>query len=708
MGIGRLRKVLKITGLLILLLVLFAVGAGVSGMRFLREDLPSADELETYKPPLVTRFFDLHDSLLAEFYIERRNPVPLRMVPKYMVEGVITMEDRKFYQHWGVNLLSVFKAALLNLRAGRVVRGGSTITQQLARALFLTQERSFVRKLKEALLAMEIESTYSKDKILEMYLNQIYFGHGAYGIESAARTYFDKNVNQLTLGEAALLAGIIRSPTAYSPFSNPERALRRRSVVLEAMVDAGKTTRRDAAQANNSPLGIKRAQAVATKGGPYFVEEVRKFVEHRFGSRMLYRDGVNVYTTLDLALQNKAEKTLAEWLRTYETTYKFESTLEENEPLPESLGFEGTSYLQAALVALDPRTGYVQAMVGGRSFQDSKFNRGTQARRQPGSAFKPFLWAAAVDNGFTASDIVHDSPIIVQVQDTIYKPSNYDHKFLGPITLRRALARSRNLVAVRLIQEIGESTVSEYAKRMGIRSRLARVLSLALGSSTISLLEMVSAYGVFANQGVRVEPTMIRRIVGREGEVMYEDLPYSMRVLSPQTAYIVTSMMQSVLNEGTGYGARLRGFTRPAAGKTGTTDNYSDAWFVGFTPDLVCGVWVGFDQMKKIARNATGANVALPAWTEFMKAAVEGKPVVDFVAPEDIVHASVCTRTGVLATTACPSTRDEVFVKGTDPTQFCSTHRVGVDKILEDEFQFEKLDRKSLESEEFNLSPGTR
>ncbi|MFQ5905889.1 MAG: penicillin-binding protein 1A [bacterium] len=701
-------KVLRITGLLVLLLLMLAAGAGVSGLRFLRKDLPSAQELETYRPPLVTRFFDLHDSLLAEFYIERRNPVPLRKVPKYMVDAVITMEDRKFYQHWGVNLLSVFRAALLNLRAGKVVRGGSTITQQLARALFLTQERSFVRKMKEALLAMEIERTYSKDRILEMYLNQIYFGHGAYGIESAAKTYFHKNVNELTLGEAALLAGVIRSPAAYSPLSNPERALRRRSVVLQAMVDAGKTTRREAAQANNSPLGISASRPVATKGGPYFVEEVRKFIERRFGSRMLYRDGVNVYTTLDLDLQNKAEEALEVWLSAYETAHKFESTLEKNEPLPESLGFEGTSYIQAALVAVDPQTGYVKAMVGGRSFEDSKFNRATQARRQPGSAFKPFLWAAAVDNGFTASDIVQDSPIIVQVQDTIYKPSNYDHKFLGPITLRKALARSRNLVAIRLIQDIGESTVSEYAKRMGIRSRLARVLSLALGSSTTSLLEMVSAYGVFANQGVRVEPTMIRSIVGRDGEALYEDLPYSVRVLSPQTTYIVTSMLQSVLNEGTGYGARLRGFTRPAAGKTGTTDNYSDAWFVGFTPELVCGVWVGFDQMKKIARNATGANVALPAWTEFMKAAVEGKPAVDFVVPEDIVHASVCTKTGLLATSACPTPRDEVFIKGTEPREFCSAHKIGVDKILEDEYQFERLDRKSLESEEFNLSPGTR
>jgi len=312
-----------------------------------------------------------------------------------------------------------------------------------------------------------------------------------------------------------------------------------------------------------------------------------------------------------------------------------------------------------------------------------------------------------VDNGFTAADIVHDSPIVVPVQDTIYKPSNYDLKFLGPITLRTGLAKSRNLVAVRLIQDIGEYTVSDYARRMGIKSRLARVLSLALGSSATTLLEMVSAYGVFANQGVRVEPNMIRRIVARGGELIYEDVPYSVRVISPQTAYIMTSMMESVLNEGTGFPARLRGFAKPAAGKTGTTDNYSDAWFVGFTPDLVCGVWVGFDQMKKIARDATGAGVALPIWAEFMKAALDMRPTLDFPRPEGITVGRICSITGLLATQACPSTRDEVFVEGTQPGGFCTTHRMGNERILE-EFRFERLDRRSLQSGELELPPGTR
>lgn len=703
------REVLRVVGLLVLFMALFAGGAGVSGIRFLKKDLPSAHDLESYKAPLVTRFYDLHDSVLAEFYIEKRMPVPLDRVPRHLVDAVIRMEDRKFYEHWGVNLLSVFRAVLSNMRARRVVRGGSTITQQLARALFLTQERSLVRKMKEALLAMEIERTYSKDKILEMYLNQIYFGHGAYGIESAAKTYFSKDVSDLDLAEASLLAGIIRSPAAYSPFTHPEEALRRRSIVLDAMVGAGTVGRREAAQAKNSPLGVKRSAEGTTKAAPYFVEEVRKFIEHKFGSGLLYRDGVSVYTTLDIELQKKAEEAAETWLTSFEKRQKFESTFEENEPLPESLGFEGTSYLQAAVVAIDPRTGYVEAMVGGRSFEDSKFNRATQAHRQPGSAFKPFLWTAAIDNQYTAADIVLDVPIIVTVRDSIYRPSNYDHRFLGPITLRRGLASSRNLVAIRLIQEIGAYTVSEYARSMGIRSRLARVLSLALGSSSTTLLEMVSAYGVFANQGVRVEPTMIRRIVGRHGETIYEDVPYSMRVLSPQTAYIVTSMLESVLNEGTGYAARSRyHFVRRAAGKTGTTDNYSDAWFIGFTPDLVCGVWVGFDQMKRIVEGGTGARVALPVWAEFMKVAQKGKPALEFQKPEGIVHARICTKTGLLATSACDATRDEVFIEGTRPTEFCRVHKIGIDRLLEDEYQFEKLDRRSLESDEYKLLPGTR
>ena len=708
-GVKIVREVLRIVGLLVLFLGVFAVGAGLSGMRFLKKDLPSAYDLESFRAPLVTRFYDLHDSLLAEFYIERRMPVPLDKVPRHLVEAVITLEDRKFYEHWGVNLLSVFRAVLSNLRARRVVRGGSTITQQLARALFLTQERSLVRKMKEALLAVEIERIYSKDKILEMYLNQIYFGHGAYGIESAANTYFSKDVSDLSLAEAGLLAGIIRSPAAYSPFSHPEEALRRRSIVLEAMVGAGVIARRDASQAKNSPLGVQRSSEGTTKAAPYFVEEVRKFIEYRFGSRMLYRDGVSVYTTLDIGLQRKAEETLETWLSSFEKTNRFKSTFENNEPLPESLGFEGTSYLQAALVAIDPRTGYVEAMVGGRSFEDSKFNRATQAHRQPGSAFKPFLWTAAIDNQYTAADIVLDAPIIVPVKDSIYRPSNYDHKFLGPITLRKGLASSRNLVAIRLIQKIGAYTVTEYARRMGIRSRLARVLSLALGSSSTTLLEIVSAYGVFANQGVRVEPTMIRKIIGRQGKIIYEDVPYSMRVLSPQTAYVATSMLESVLNEGTGYAARSRyHFVRRAAGKTGTTDNYTDAWFIGFTPDLVCGVWAGFDQMKRIAQGATGARVALPAWAEFMKRAQKGKPPLEFQEPEGITHARICTKTGLLATNACNDTRDEIFIEGTRPTEFCGLHKLGIDRLLEDEYQFERLDRKSLESEEYNLSPGTR
>lgn len=708
-GVKIVREVLRIVGLLVLFLGVFAAGAGLSGMRFLKKDLPSAYDLESFRAPLVTRFYDRHDSLLAEFYIERRMPVPLDKVPRHLVEAVITLEDRKFYEHWGVNLLSVFRAVLSNLRARRVVRGGSTITQQLARALFLTQERSLVRKMKEALLAVEIERIYSKDKILEMYLNQIYFGHGAYGIESAANTYFSKDVSDLSLAEAGLLAGIIRSPAAYSPFSHPEEALRRRSIVLEAMVGAGVIARRDASQAKNSPLGVQRSSEGTTKAAPYFVEEVRKFIEYKFGSRMLYRDGVSVYTTLDIGLQRKAEETLETWLSSFEKTNRFKSTFENNEPLPESLGFEGTSYLQAALVAIDPRTGYVEAMIGGRSFEDSKFNRATQAHRQPGSAFKPFLWTAAIDNQYTAADIVLDAPIIVPVKDSIYRPSNYDHKFLGPITLRKGLASSRNLVAIRLIQKIGAYTVTEYARRMGIRSRLARVLSLALGSSSTTLLEIVSAYGVFANQGVRVEPTMIRKIIGRQGKIIYEDVPYSMRVLSPQTAYIATSMLESVLNEGTGYAARSRyHFVRRAAGKTGTTDNYTDAWFIGFTPDLVCGVWAGFDQMKRIAQGATGARVALPAWAEFMKRAQKGKPPLEFQEPEGITHARICTKTGLLATNACNDTRDEIFIEGTRPTEFCGLHKLGIDRLLEDEYQFERLDRKSLESEEYNLSPGTR
>jgi penicillin-binding protein 1A len=650
----------------------------------------------------------VNDSLLFEFYIEKRTPVPLERVPKHLKDAVITIEDRRFYKHWGVNPLSIFRAALSNLRAGRVVRGGSTITQQLARALFLTQEKSFVRKAKEALVAMEIERAYSKDKILEMYLNQIYFGQGAYGIESAARTYYDKDVSELTLPEAALLAGIIRSPASYSPFSSPEDALRRRATVLDAMVDAGAIDKRVAAQAKNAPLGVRSSGAGPANIAPYFVEEVRRFVEQKYGNEMLYRDGVSIYTTLDISLQRKAEKALEDWVSTFEKAYKFKYTIKDKQSLEQPSGFQGTGYLQGALTAVDPRNGYILAMIGGRNFRDSEFNRAMQAHRQPGSAFKPFLWGTAIEKGMTAANIVLDAPIVVQVQDSAYKPSNYDGEFLGPVTLREGLAHSRNLVAIRLIQEIGPDAVADYARKMGIRSRLDRYLSLALGSSTTTLLEITSAYGVFADQGVRVEPTMIRKILGKDGQVLYQDVPYSERVLSPQEAYVMTSMLGSVVNQGTGYGARQRGFTRPAGGKTGTTDDFTDTWFIGFTPDLVCGVWIGFDQMKRIAEGATGTVVALPAWTEFMKVAEEGKPVLDFAEPEGIVHARICTKTGLLATNLCPSVKDEIFIQGTQPTEFCTAHKVGVDRILEDEYNFERLDRKSLESEELKAPSGTR
>lgn len=657
--------------------------------------MPPSSALEQYHPPLITRVFAGTGELLAEFYIEKRASTSLDEIPKYLIDATLTMEDRSFYRHWGVNIFSITKAFFQNIRAGRVVRGASTITQQLAKNLFLTPERSLVRKLKEALLAIEIERRYSKDEILGMYLNQIYYGCGAYGVEAAAKTYFSKSVSELALQECALLVGLARYP--LSPVEHPESALRRRAVVLHAMTRTGAISREEAEQAGRAPLELNPAKPSRNEA-PYFVEWIRRKIEAEFGSDMLYREGVTIHTTLDLDLQRAANEAVEQVLVGFEKQYDFK-TKRDTIPFPaDSARPIRTEYIQGALVALDPHTGELKAMVGGRDFSDSEFNRATQARRQPGSSFKPFVFTAAIDNGFTPADIVIDAPIVVQIGDSLYSPSNYDDTFLGPVTLRRGLALSRNLVAIRLLRAIGGRTAVEYARKMGIESRLENVLSLALGSCAVRLLELTSALGVLANSGVRVEPFAIQKILDRDGKVIYENRTFEQQVLSPQTAYVVTNMMESVLNEGTAIDARTLGFHHPAAGKTGTTDDYTDAWFIGFTPELICGVWVGFDQMKRIARKATGARFALPIWIKFMKQAVEDYPPTEFEPPPGIAKEKICQKTGVLATPFCPAVRTEVFIEGTQPGDTCRVHRQ--ESLPLDEYNFEQMDRRSLRSKD--------
>ncbi len=658
----------------------FIFGFGFSLVRCLEKTLPPVELLEEYNPPISTQVYGKNGELIHEFYEQRRTPVELKKIPEIFVKTTLAIEDRKFDTHWGIDVFGIMRAAISNIIKGKVVQGASTITQQLARNLFLTQEITLIRKLKEALLAIRIESCYSKEQILNMYFNQIYYGNGAYGVQSASQGYFGKNISGLTLTELSLLAGLPMGPVKYSPFKHPSRALEQRASVLNTMIDMEIISKSDALRTKNAPLGV--LPPTHEKIGAYFLEETRKWVVERFGSDVLYRGGISMYTTMDPELQKIADDCAKNGIERLTRIYEFES-----DTVSDSL--------QIALLAIDPKTGEILAMVGGRDFGKSMFNRTTQAKRQPGSSFKPFTWTKAIESGYTPSSIILDEPVVVTAGDTIYSPHNYDHKFLGPVTLRKGIAKSRNLVAIRLIMKIGPQKVMELAKKMGISSELEPVISLALGSNSVTLLDMATGFAILANTGIRVKPYMIKRILDKNGEILYENQSFGERVIKPQIAYIVTSMLESVLNEGTGVGVRYSGFNRIAAGKTGTTNDYSDAWFIGYTPSLLTCVWLGYDIPKRIMKGATGARFALPIWTEFMKKALEDKPAEPFSMPSGIVKRKICDVSGLLANKECPNQRDEFFIQGTEPTEFCNLHGP-VEKT-----KFEKLDSRILREERF-------
>jgi len=681
---------------ILLIVIFFTTGFFYSFVRWLKTDLPLIEALERYEHSTVSKVYDINDNVVYEFYEEKRFPVPLKKVPPCFVDAFISMEDRRFRKHWGVNVYAVARAAFVNLRAKRIVLGASTITQQLARNLFLTREKSIIRKLKEAILAVEIERVYSKDEILEMYLNQIYFGNGVYGIEAASGLYFGKKISDLKLEEIATLVSIPKSPLIYSPYNNPDLAKKRRNLVLDVMASCGVISTDEDEFAKSEPM-IIQPKALRPNEAPYFIEEVRKELETRFGSEFLYRGGISIYTTLDLDLQRIANRVVEEGIEKLEERFRLD-VKKENFVLDTLM--EAIPYLQGALVALDVSSGYLKALVGGRDFVHSQFNRAIQAQRQAGSSFKPFVFTAAIDNGFTPSYQILDAPIVVEVSDTIWRPTNYDEKFKGLMSLRRGLALSRNLVAIRLIRSVGVHTVAEYAKRMGIESQLLDVYSLALGSCEVNLLELVNGYETIANYGVKVRPTMILRVVDKDGKIIYQSETMREKVLSPQIAYIMTNMMESVFNYGTAWSARANGFTRPAAGKTGTTNDFTDAWFIGYIPSLICGVWVGFDERKEIAEHAVGAKVALPIWTEFMKETLEDKPVEHFVVPPGIVKRKICKQTGLLATESCPKVTEEIFIAGTQPIDSCSFHRLRLDDIKKGDRIFEEIDKEILKKEE--------
>jgi penicillin-binding protein 1A len=659
----------------VVLVVVFGMAGAVFGLvQWLRRDLPTPEQVATVQAPVKTVVFDSRGRVLHEFYRENRSPVPLKGIPRNLVNATLSTEDRSFYRHWGVDLWGVARAAATDLLHRRRAQGGSTITQQLARNLFLTHERTFARKLKEVALAIELERNYSKNQILEMYFNQIYFGEGAYGVEAAAKTYFGKPLAELTLAECALLAGVPANPSLYSPRRQPKAALARRAKVLRNMLVTRAITQVEFDNAMHSPLGVTAIRYDNDRAA-YFVEMVRLHLDEKYGSNAVYEGGLRVYTTLDMDLQQLAERSLEKQVESLESELKLKNTRASFSSLTAASTNGRTPYLQGALVALDPRNGYVRALVGGRDWNHSNFNRATQARRQPGSAFKPFVYTAAMDNGFKPTDIIVDEPVSFPGGDgKLYQPRNYDQTYRGPVTLRYALQQSINVPAIKLLRKVGVSLVASYARRMGIKSPLGQNLSLALGSSEVTLLELSSAYAVLADRGVRNEPLFILKVEDRAGNVLERNAPRPFEVLSEGTAATMTSMLQSVMDHGTGYPARLRGFTIPAAGKTGTMDDYMDAWFVGYVPSLVCGVWVGYDEKKVIGPGMTGARAALPIWTDFMIGATRGARVEDFPVPAGTLSRMVCAESGMLATDACPNTTTEIFPEGSEPSEFCTTH----------------------------------
>jgi penicillin-binding protein 1A len=640
-----LRRVVLGTLSVLALLLLFFVGTVAGVVASYSRHLPDINRMADFQPSSSTIVYARDGTQLAQLYKQNRTWVPIAKIPPLVREAFIATEDRNFYQHHGLDFGGIARAALADYRGGRF-QGASTITQQLARALFLSNEQTMSRKIQEALLALEIERNYTKDEILERYLNIIYFGAGAYGIEAAAHTYFGTDVSNLSLAQAALLAGLPAAPSDYSPYSSLERARNRQSHVLDRMVASGYISKAQEAQAKDAPLGLigERAIGLQSFEYPYFTTYAIHPLESTFGSRTVYEGGLRVDTTLDPALQRYAQEAV-DW------------------GVGRSVA-EGIGAHQAALVAIRPSTGEIVAMVGGNGFTlKSQFNRAWQAQRQPGSSFKAFVYTAAIDNGKTPTTIVDDSRVTYPAGDgKTWTPEDDDKVYLGPIELRTALAQSRNVVAVKLAQDIGVDRVIEYAKRMGVTSPLEANLSLALGTSVVTPLDMATGYATIANGGVHIPPTAVRLVRNSLGSPIWDNrYPEQTEVFSAGTAYIVTSMLESVIQEGTGYPNAAIG--RPAAGKTGTTSDYRDAWFVGYTPDLVAAVWLGNDDYRQM-NESYGGNIPARIWARFMHNALQKTPQHDFTLPSDqVTRVAVCGRPG----------RYEYFLTGSSPAAGCSS-----------------------------------
>lgn len=777
---------------------------------FLMVSLPKVDRLADYKPPIVSKVFGDDGSLVGEFYLERRTVIEVNKIPRRLIQAFVAAEDANFYQHKGLDYLGIVRAMVKNVMYLRKKEGASTITQQVAKSMLLTPEKKFSRKLKEAILATRMEKKLTKDEILYIYLNQIYMGAGSYGVELAAETYFAKSVDQLNLAEMAMLAGLPKAPNSYSPIKHMAKAKERQAYVLERMVKEGYITQAEADHARSTPIVIKSLKQVNTDQSAYFLEQIRIQLEAKYGEERLYKEGLNIYTTMNAEMQRGAYDAVVNGLKAVDKRQGFRGPLKflqesEVEPfckkvedgidlaslkqgsiyqgvvtavdsakgeatvkvgersgtLPKknmawggkltlqnsygklpakvkglSLGsvievqvvtpdtnklgavfaLDQTPEAQAAIYAMDPRTGGVKAMVGGYDFKKSQFNRATQAKRNPGSAFKPIIYGAALEKGLTAATLIEDSPVEYDSgMAKSWKPKNYDNIYRGNVTMREALTNSINIVSIKILEKIGAGTAVEFAKKLGITSTMEPNLALALGASSLTPQELTAAYGVYAAGGYRVTPYFITKVTDRDGTVLEEtptptlpavfdnsttavnvtmtgseteppkalqeqpiaaksssanaaQLPPPVQVVSPEVAYIITNLMQSVVNSGTGQRAKAVG--RPVAGKTGTTNDMKDAWFVGFVPQLVAGVWVGFDQERSLGAAGSGGQAAAPIWTEFMQRAVANIPVQDFTAPPTVTFSTINPRTGLLVREGSEGSLQECFISGTEPTSY--------------------------------------
>jgi penicillin-binding protein 1A len=674
---------------------------------YLSIDLPSVDQLENYDPDLVTRIYSADGILLNELFFEKRVFVELSQIPQHMLDAVVAKEDQRFYDHWGISLRDVLRAVVINTVTMSYRSGFSSLTQQLARNLYdnIGFKKTIIRKIKEVITAIQIERTYTKDEILEMYLNSVHFGHGTYGVQAAAKRFYGKQAYELTLDESALLVGLLPAPARYSPVRFPERALTKRNVVLRVMRDQKFISKAEYTEARARLLdSVQQEQSRGT--APYFTEYVRRFLEREDDELgiNIYRDGLKIYTTLDSRLQKIAEDAVVKSVLTNQQKMNQRIFNDEEEfsklaylgIYPEDtvklmMAGEMEMYedlrdkllVQSSFVALDIRTGSILAMVGGRPDYPDQFNRATQSLRQPGSVFKPFVYTTAVDNGVPVTRQLLNQPVVLNVRNADgewvkWMPKNYDGSTGGLTTIREGLRRSMNLISVRMVQEVVPAlAVKQTARRMGVSTDIRAVDAIALGTSEVHLIEMVAAYGTLANKGVYCKPFGITRIEDRYGNVLKDYFPQKEEVLSAETSYMMTSLLQTVLDRGTGGSARWKyHFYHPAAGKTGTTQGWTDAWFVGYSPYIAAGAWFGVDDPQvSLGKGSDGSKAALPAWARFMRDSHDSLSYSrkEFDQPERIEKVKICQVTKDLPVKLCPL-ETEIFVRRTEPTKQCTVH----------------------------------